>query len=137
MINNLIQDMQKVCPCKVTRCSKFDSQVKHECLRIVIATLFVSELCSISKELQLSIEKIKKTEEQFRWECYVHKMIGDTLYIVGADRRGTVLEYTTYADRWEYRHGIFGQMCRYEKAFLNSINYEKVDWPDVQYRGIF
>lgn len=139
-INNLIQDMQKVCPCKVTRCSKFDSQVKHECPRIVIATLSVSELCStFPKELQLSIEKIKKTEEQFRWESYVHKMIGDTLYIVGADRRGTVFGIYDLCRQMGVSPWYFwADVPIRKKAFFElSINYEKVDWPDVQYRGIF
>ena len=38
-VNNLMQDMQKVCPCKIVLCSKFDTQADHENPRIVIATL--------------------------------------------------------------------------------------------------
>ena len=57
-VNNLMQDMQKVCPCKIVLCSKFDTQTDHENPRIVIATLSTSEICNVfPKELQLYIEK--------------------------------------------------------------------------------
>ena len=46
-VNNLMQDMQKVCPCKIVLCSKFDAQTYHENPRIVIATLPASEICDI------------------------------------------------------------------------------------------
>ena len=67
-VNNLMKDMQKVCPCKIVLCSKFDTQTDHENPRIVIATLSTSEICNVfPKELQLYIEKIKNADGRFHW----------------------------------------------------------------------
>ena len=139
-VNNLMQDMQKVCPCKIVLCSKFDTQTDHENPRIVIATLSTSEICNVfPKELQLYIEKIKNADGRFHWEAYFHKIIGNTLYIVGADRRGTVFGIYDLCRQMGVSPWYFwADVPIHKKAFFElSASYEKVDWPDVQYRGIF
>ena len=139
-VNNLMQDMQKVCPCKIVLCSKFDTQADHENPRIVIATLSVSEICNIfPEELQLYTEKVKNADGRFHWEAYFHKIIGNTLYIVGADRRGTVFGVYDLCRQMGVSPWYFwADVPIHKKAFFElSASYEKVDWPDVQYRGIF
>lgn len=106
----------------------------------MIATLPASEICDIfPKELQLYIEKIKNADGRFHWEAYFHKIIGNTLYIVGADRRGTVFGIYDLCRQIGVSPWYFwADVPIHKKAFFElSTSYEKVDWPDVQYRGIF
>lgn len=73
-----------------------------------------------------------------KWEGYVVKKRGGTVYICGADRRGTIYgiyELSQYlgVSPWYY----FADVPVRENEFFIPDDFYVSDYPSVQYRGIF
>lgn len=82
-VNNLIRDIAAVCGCKAEL-----SQEIGQC-SIVIGTAVNEAVAESLAGKRLSLDKIK-AEGAYRWEAFLHEIVDGVLYIIGADRRGTI-----------------------------------------------
>ena len=88
---------------------------------------------------KLDLTPLKDPQGEYRWEGFTLQVVDGTLYVVGADRRGTI--YGIYA--LSRAIGIsplhwWGNVParRHERICLPS-DLRVFDWPSVRYRGFF
>ena len=111
-VNNLAADIKRVCECDV-------------------------EFCNHAADSQIAICTAKDSDMPF--EAFSHRIDKGTLYIQGADRRGTIFGIYDLSEQigvspWYY----FGDVpARNRTEFSLPDNYVKFDYPSVKYRGIF
>lgn len=138
---NLASDIKKVCDCNVVlikseECEKFPSKSK----KIRIASWEIWESKNHEKQTcVLDTNLLKENSGERRWEAYLHQVIGETFYIVGSDRRGTVYGIYELSSQlgispWYYWADV---PAKKRSSFCIPNSYLKVDWPGVAYRGIF
>ncbi len=130
---DLARDLEKVCGCTAA--------VSHERAdsRLVVGTIGVSPMIDAavaSGELDVST---LHTADGLRWEGFVIATVGDTVYIAGADRRGTIFgvydvcEAIGVSPWWWFADA---PVRRRERVVVDAGTHV-TDWPSVQYRGIF
>lgn len=130
-LNNLRNDLQKITDGEV----RLIALCPEDCtdgMDLLAATKNVRKLnqCASSP---------KEAEILDRWEGYVIKECGGTLYINGADPRGTIYglyEMSAYfgVSPWYF----FADVPVKKKArILIPQGFSRADYPSVQYRGIF
>ncbi len=132
--DNFIRDLQLVFGCEAVITHQIDNS------QIIIRTIGIwEELSDHISEKKLSLDKIKTTDGAYHQEAYLQEVKEDTLYIIGADRRGTIFGIYDLCEQigvspWYYWADI---PVKRKDSFLLPAEYIKADWPSVKYRGIF
>lgn len=103
--------------------------------QILIGTLGVSE------ELDLLIDRRKLQDEkgELRREAYLHCVRDGRLVIAGSDRRGTIYGIYELSEQLGVSPFYFWAdvpVKEREELFFGA-DYEKADFPSIEYRGIF
>nr|WP_255622545.1 glycosyl hydrolase 115 family protein [Tessaracoccus sp. OS52] len=129
---NLADDLRRVCG--------VGSRQEGGTARIVVGTLGCSaEVDAAVAAARLDLSPILDADGQPRWEAFLSTVVDDVLYLVGADRRGTI--YAVYdlseaagVSPWHW----WGDVPVRSRAHV-TIRGDAVvaDWPAVKYRGIF
>ncbi len=140
-VSNLKKDLEKVLGAEVeiealdNEGMSVDAPKPEHCARIIVGTLGVTT----AAEALVNVQKLQNEKGELRKEAYLICVQGGNLVIAGTDRRGTI--YGIY-DFCEYM-GVspwyfFADVPVKEKAEVRvPYDYEKVDYPSVEYRGIF
>lgn len=105
-----------------------------------IAEIFVSTVnVSGVMEKSLDFSELYDGTGNLRREAYLHKISSGRLVIAGSDRRGTI--YGIYdlcesigVSPWHFWADV---PVRKRKEFVLQKDYTKLDYPSVEYRGIF
>lgn len=131
--NNLLQDIRKVFGCNAILSKEIE-----QC-SIIIGTVENKSFTEIIEKKQLSVDKLKAEDGSFHWEAFLHQVMDGALYIIGTNRRGAIygiydLCETIGVSPWYYWADV---PVKTKKSFSLPIDYIKVDWPSVSYRGIF
>lgn len=129
------------------------NNLKNDLIKIIAADVQLIELCAEDSVANIEILAATKSVKKFdicgvtpkeqkildTWEGYVIKVAEGTLYINGADRRGTIYgiyEMSAYfgISPWYF----FADVPVKKKACITiPDNFFRADYPSVQYRGIF
>ena len=120
---NFCQDIEKICSAKV-----FITNDKEQA-KIIVET--VQEKNTHQELLDL--------EDQLRWEAYSIKVSDGKLYIAGADRRGTIYGIYELSNMWGVSpwYWFADIPVKRKQSICLPDGFSKVDYPSVQYRGIF
>lgn len=124
-VNNLKTDLQKAVGVETEGTAP---------VQIVVGTADVSEIIN-----EYTLPDGMYNDGKLRKEAYWHKVEENKLIIIGSDRRGTI--YGIYelcemlgVSPWYY----FADVPVKEKdKFVLADDYEKLDYPTVEYRGFF
>ncbi|ASA24062.1 glycosyl hydrolase 115 family protein [Paenibacillus donghaensis] len=131
---NLITDISRTCGGKAVLSNEID-----ECA-IIIATLEHSaSVPAVLQDKKLSLDQLKNEAGTLRWEAFLQEAVDDVFYIVGTDRRGTIFGIYDLCEAmgvspWHYWADV---PVKTGDSFSVPENFIKVDWPSVQYRGVF
>lgn len=122
-VKNFCQDIEKICGAKV--CITHDK----EHAKIIVET--VQEKNAHKELLDL--------EDNLRWEAYSIKVTDGKLYIAGADRRGTIYGIYELSNMWGVSpwYWFADIPVKRKQSICLPDGFSKVDYPSVQYRGIF
>lgn len=124
-INNLKMDLQKSVGVKTD---------DNAPVQIIIGTVGVSDAIS-----EYAVPDKMYKDGKLRKEAYCHKTSDNKLVIMGSDRRGTIYGIYEFCEMlgvspWYY----FADVPVKEKdEFVLEGDYEKLDYPTVEYRGFF
>ena len=124
-INNLKTDLQKAVGVTADDCAE---------VQIVVGTAGVSEVIN-----EYTLPDGMYKDGKLRKETYWHKVEENKLIIIGSDRRGTIYGIYEFCEMlgvspWYY----FADVPVKEKdEFVLADDYEKLDYPIVEYRGFF
>ncbi len=142
---NLAEDIKRVCGCEVELAG--GEAGKGEAgegeageVQIRIATMDTSWFEGVMpEEIRPFLDRLRDGKGRKRWEAYLHQVSGNSLCIVGTDRRGTVFGIYELSEQlgvspWYFWADV---PVRKKERFLLPCDYSKADWPDVPYRGIF
>lgn len=132
--NNLLGDIYKVC-----RCSGELSNDVNEC-KLIIGTIGKSKaIDKMIEEGNLDVYELQKNDGSLVWEGYQLKNVGECLYIIGTDSRGTIFGIYDLCEAmgvspWYY----FADVPVKKKNYISiPKNFCKTDSPSIMYRGIF
>ncbi|HKP07834.1 MAG TPA: glycosyl hydrolase 115 family protein, partial [Microbacterium sp.] len=108
--------------------------------RIVVGTVGQSELVDAAvADGIIDISALRDDHGALRWEGFLITVADDVLYIVGADRRGTIYGIYEFTEAigvspWYW----WGQVPVRTRAHVTvAADTHHADWPSVQYRGVF
>ncbi len=134
--SNLIRDIYRVCMAN----GKLVGEEQSRYVTIIIGTIGVSRAIDQAvRERLIYVSPIQKSRQEYKWEGYVLQESGGTLYIAGADRRGTVFGIYEFCrligvSPWHF----FADVPVKQKDCIElEENFYRADYPSVQYRGIF
>ncbi|GAA3614351.1 glycosyl hydrolase 115 family protein [Kineosporia mesophila] len=133
-VRDLVADLTKVCSPVVSTTGRRDHA------RVVIGTVGTSPLIdeAIARG-ELDIDGLADTDGRLRWEGYLLHTLNDTLWIVGADRRGTIFGIYTLCEAmgvspWWW----WADVPTREREHITIGRAVRVaDHPSVRYRGLF
>lgn len=125
-ISNLCKDIEKVFGTAVTR------QMPAE---IIVGTVGVSKYI----EGITDISDLYEESGKLRKEAFLHCVCDGRLVILGTDRRGTIYGIYDFCEQigvspWYFFADV---PVKEKEELLLTEDYRKVDYPSVEYRGIF
>lgn len=125
-VSNLQTDLEKVLGMAVTR------QMPAE---IIVGTVGVSKLI----ESLTDISDLYDEKGKLRKEAFLHCVCDGRLVIIGTDRRGTIYGIYEFCEQmgvspWYFMADV---PVKEKEEILIKKDYRKVDYPSVEYRGIF
>lgn len=125
-IANLQNDLEKVLGTAITR------QMPAE---IIVGTIGVSKLI----EDLTDISDLYDEKGKLRKEAFLHCVIDGRLVIIGTDRRGTIYGIYEFCEQigvspWYFMADV---PVKEKEEILLKADYRKVDYPSVEYRGVF
>ena len=87
----------------------------------------------------LDISALVDDDGSLRWEGFLVTVVGDALYLVGADRRGTIYAIYDFAEAigvspWYWWGDV---PIRHREHITVAADTARADWPSVRYRGVF
>lgn len=128
-VANLKKDLNKVL------CHKEGEALENAESKIIVGTL------GVSGEIETLIERKVLCDEEgkLRKEAYLHKVQDGNLVIAGTDRRGTIYGIYDFCEMIGVSPFYFwADVPVKEKTEIHLLaDYEKTDYPSVEYRGIF
>ena len=103
--------------------------------RILVGTVGVSELTAP----YVDADRLKDEQGRLRREAYMMKVCGNRLVIAGTDRRGTIYGIYDLCERigvspWHYFADV---PVKVKEQIALEDGFEVIDYPSVEYRGIF
>ncbi|MGI5186897.1 glycosyl hydrolase 115 family protein [Promicromonospora sp. CA-289599] len=107
---------------------------------IVVGTIGTSPLVDAAiADGSLDVSQLRTADGGLRWEGFVIAAVGATLYVAGADRRGTVFGVYDLCEEvgvspWYWWGDV--PVHRRERITV-AAGTSVADWPGVAYRGIF
>lgn len=124
--SNLQSDLEKVLGMAVTK------QMPAE---IIVGTVGVSKLI----EGLTDISDLLDEKGKLRKEAFLHCVCDGRLVIIGTDRRGTVYGIYEFCEQMGVSpwHFFADVPVKEKEEILLKEDYRKVDYPSVEYRGIF
>ncbi|MDR1265176.1 MAG: glycosyl hydrolase 115 family protein [Propionibacteriaceae bacterium] len=130
----LAHDLERVCRCLAT---VYHSRGEA---RVVIGTLGSSPL--IDEAIRSGVvdpAPIFDETGRPRWEGFLQRAADDALYIIGADRRGTVFGVYDFCEAigvspWYWWADV--PVARRDRIAVES-GFTHSDWPSIRYRGVF
>lgn len=133
-VNDLLEDLAAVSGCLPVRATKSDGA------RIVVGTAGVSPLADVAiADGVVDVTALRREDGSLQWEGFVIQLVGDTLFVVGADPRGTIFGIYELCEQvgvspWRW----WGDVPVRTRDHITVVADTHVaDWPSVQYRGIF
>lgn len=133
-LSSVAADVARICGVSV------ETQGSAMSARVVVGTIGVSPLIEDAmREGRLDAGDLRDETGALRWESFLITLVGDDLYIVGSDRRGTIFGLYEFAEQlgvspWQW----WGQA---PERHLDDISiapgFRLADWPSVRYRGVF
>jgi hypothetical protein len=132
--NNFVRDLESVCGCKAAVSTEMVG------CAMVIGTLGIDPYFDAKmKALNVPLDPLRKSDGTLHFEGFLQQMVDGVLYIVGADRRGTIFGMYDLCEQmgvspWYYWADVPIQT---KEVFALPFDFCKVDWPSVPYRGIF
>lgn len=107
--------------------------------RIVVGTLQSSLLADAIADGVIDVSGLLDEDSQPRWEAFQVATSADTLYLIGADHRGTIYAIYDFTEAlgvspWYWWGGV---APRSKEHVSVQAGVSLVDWPSVQYRGVF
>ncbi|WP_407319705.1 glycosyl hydrolase 115 family protein [Isoptericola halotolerans] len=132
---HLVDDLGRVCPGATVE------QGEHaDGATVVVGTLGTSRLVDAAvADGRLDVAALLDEDGTPAWEAFLVRAVGDQLWIVGADRRGTVFGVYDLCERagvspWHW----FADVPVREREHLTvARDADHADRPSVRYRGIF
>ncbi|NQD86892.1 hypothetical protein HP499_03580 [Paenarthrobacter sp. CM16] len=132
--DDLARDLAAVCaPLTVTHRN-------NDQAGIIIGTIGQSPVIDAAiRSGQLDVSALQDHDGSLRWEGFLITLVEDVLYLVGADRRGTIyaiydLAETLGVSPWSWWGDV---PVRTRDHVTVRQGTHLVDWPSVRYRGIF
>ena len=133
-VEDLANDLHRVCGAQAVL-SSTDGNA-----HIIAGTIGRSPLIDAAIEAgRLDVSPLRDEDGNLRWESFLITMVDEVLYLVGADRRGTIYAIYHFAEEmgvspW-YWWADVPVRTRDHITVANSTVI--IDWPSVQYRGVF
>lgn len=137
---NLVKDLERtlnvaVQVSRITKESNAKEYKKEGVAEILVGTFNVSE---IFNEL-VDFSDLYDETNRLRKEAYLHRISAGSLVIAGSDRRGTIFGIYDFCEAlgvspWYFWADV---PVRKRQKFMLPGDYAKVDYPSVEYRGIF
>lgn len=126
---NLRRDLMRTLDCHVNR--KANTSAKT----IVVGTIGVNSVL----ETRLELACLKDTSGAYRKEAFLIREKDGVLYIAGTDRRGTIYGIYDFCEwlgvsPWYFFADV--PVKKRQEAVIEP-DYQKVEYPSVEYRGIF
>lgn len=144
---NLKKDMENICDCQVDMFMEDNLKTNSDNANphldsINITEIVIGTIDNIKMQLEkenINISNLWEITEKKRWEAYIHQVNKGVLYIVGSDRRGTIFGIYELSEMLGVSPWYFwGDVpTKKKEEFLLPVNYFKLDYPSVPYRGIF
>ena len=137
---SLAEDMKKACGSVVELLGAWQGETSPDTPAVVIVTAGTPWYeRQVRGKNRIELDRLKNEEGRLRWEGFLQQVSGEILFLVGADRRGTVFAVYDLCEMlgvspWYYWADV---PIRQKECFLLPADYRKADWPDVPYRGIF
>lgn len=131
-VRNLSEDLKKTMGVSCVDNAEGKSSAAPE---ILAGTLGVSE----AFDMLVDWQKLQDENGQLRREAYIHCVRDGRLVIAGTDRRGTIYGIYELCEQLGVSPFYFWAdvpIKEHDELFLKA-DYEKVDYPSVEYRGIF
>lgn len=127
--NNLAADVEKLCGRK--------PDVTHEWTPDVVIAAGTVQHMTLPDAV--NIAALRDEQGKLRWEAYLQQSVGGVLYLVGADRRGAVYALYDLCERWGVSPWTYmaDVSVKVKDSLTIPEDWMQVDWPQVQYRGIF
>ena len=119
-VQDLISDIGKVRG-SMPQCGALEDGIPEGEQSVVVVTLDRYETLknTVFAGHECGVSKLYDADGARRWEGYTQQVMGDTLYIIGSDRRGPCLASMICVNRSVSRRGISGRTSlRKEKRFL-------------------
>ncbi|HMR50011.1 MAG TPA: glycosyl hydrolase 115 family protein [Arachnia sp.] len=133
-VDNLIRDLGRVCPA-----AHVELTDDADGATVVIGTVESPPVRSSVEAGELDLSPLHDEHGRPRWEAFLIQVVEDTVYIVGADRRGTVFGVYDFCEGigvspWSWWGDV--PVRRRDRVAVAS-DLCRVDFPSVKYRGIF
>lgn len=137
---SLAGDVKKTCGSAAELFGEWRGEISPDIPTVVVATAGTPWYeRQINEENQIELNRLKDEKGRFRWEGFLQQVSGGILFLIGADRRGTVFAVYDLCEMLGVSPWYFwGDVpVRQQESFSLPADYRKSDWPDVPYRGIF
>ena len=132
-VRDLSRDLTAVTGATATTTERADAAT------IVIGTIGTPEIDRIVQSRGIDTSALRDDTGAPRWEAFLVATDDDRLYLIGADRRGTVYAVYDFAEAigvspWYWWGDV---TVRRRESIVVARNASFADWPSVQYRGVF
>ncbi|WP_243076366.1 glycosyl hydrolase 115 family protein [Microbacterium sp. SS28] len=133
-VDDLIRDVERVCGATGTIAADSGSA------GIVVGTIGKSpEIDAAIAAGTLDISGLMDEDGSIRWEGFIVAAVGGVLYLVGADRRGTIYAIYDFTEAigvspWYWWGDV---PIRTREHITVTSGTARADWPSVRYRGVF
>ncbi|GAA3921218.1 glycosyl hydrolase 115 family protein [Microbacterium invictum] len=108
--------------------------------RIIVGTIGTSPAVDAAISAgRLDVSALRDDDGELRWEAFLVSVVDDVLFLVGADRRGTVYAVYDFVEElgvspWHWWGDV---PIRQRDRIAVASDTHHVDWPSVRLRGIF
>ncbi|HJC22489.1 MAG TPA: glycosyl hydrolase 115 family protein [Candidatus Eisenbergiella merdavium] len=136
-VGSLAGDMERACGCVVEWGNGQPSSDETVVVAVTAGTPWFDRM--IPEGTGIGLDRLKDDRGELRWEAYLQQVCEGTLFLIGADRRGTVYAVYDLCEQLGVSPWYFwGDVpVRKKDSFTLPEDYIRADWPDVAYRGIF
>ncbi len=140
-ITNLRRDLIRTLDCSVEEIAcESNSEDSRNDRKLCIRVGSISHLEAFGSQLEAcDLEKMKNIEGDYRKEAFLIQEKNGELWIIGSDRRGTIYSVYDFCEwlgvsPWYFFADV---PVKKRKEAVIPDGYIKVDYPSVEYRGIF